>query len=58
MFEDLRAQATGNSPNKQGTHGSNDVNWLVFELLWRDFFRFVTKKYNTAQTPAAAPAMA
>eukprot|EP00854_Cymbomonas_tetramitiformis_P002823 gene2823-3619_t len=23
------------------------VNWLVFELLWRDFFRFISKKYGT-----------
>lgn len=30
------------------------TNWLVFELLWRDFFRFVTKKYAAdASLPAA-----
>lgn len=22
------------------------TNWLVFELLWRDYFRFMMKKYN------------
>ena len=28
--------------------GSNDSTyWLVFELLWRDFFRFMFKKYQT-----------
>ena len=28
--------------------GSNDSTyWLIFELLWRDFFRFMFKKYQT-----------
>lgn len=28
--------------------GANDSTyWLVFELLWRDFFRFMFKKYHT-----------
>ena len=28
--------------------GANDSTyWLVFELLWRDFFRFMFKKYQT-----------
>jgi deoxyribodipyrimidine photo-lyase len=28
--------------------GANDSTyWLVFELLWRDFFRFIFKKYQT-----------
>ncbi len=28
--------------------GANDsAYWLVFELLWRDFFRFMFKKYQT-----------
>lgn len=44
-----------------------DMQWLLYELLWRDFFRFVTKKYavtgigqrNTQAAPAtAAMAMA
>lgn len=27
--------------------GSNESTyWLVFELLWRDYFRFIMKKYN------------
>ena len=29
-------------------HEANDSTyWLVFELLWRDFFRFMFKKYQT-----------
>lgn len=29
-------------------NGANDSTyWLVFELLWRDFFRFMFKKYQT-----------
>jgi deoxyribodipyrimidine photo-lyase len=28
--------------------GANESTyWLVFELLWRDYFRFMMKKYNT-----------
>ena len=28
-------------------HGSNESTyWLVFELLWRDYFRFMMKKYH------------
>lgn len=38
-----------------------DMQWLLYELLWRDFFRFVTKKYAAAglgQRSTAAPATA
>ena len=30
------------------SYGANDSTyWLIFELLWRDFFRFMFKKYQT-----------
>jgi deoxyribodipyrimidine photolyase len=43
-----------------------DMQWLLYELLWRDFFRFITKKYavagvrqhGAAQAAPAAAAMA
>ncbi|KAF6260531.1 DNA photolyase [Scenedesmus sp. NREL 46B-D3] len=52
--------------------GPAGMQWLLFELLWRDFFRFITKKYTVTgmaqrlgtsssikEVPAtAAPAMA
>jgi len=52
--------------------GADGANWLVFELMWRDFFRFVTRKYSDvapaglaaggasalAHAPALAPALA
>lgn len=53
-----------------GTAGSSGTeqggtSWLLFELLWRDFFRFMTKKYAStglgaagAQRSAAAMAYA
>lgn len=54
--------------NGNGNSNGPNANWLVFELLWRDFFRFVTKKYTMAaangkaaagrKAAAAAPAMA
>jgi deoxyribodipyrimidine photolyase len=38
------------------------MQWLLYELLWRDFFRFITKKYAmtgaAAQTTPAAGAAA
>jgi len=33
------------------------LDWVVFELLWRDFFRFITKKYGH-QDENASPAIA
>lgn len=31
----------------EATHGANESTyWLVFELLWRDYFRFAMKKYK------------
>jgi hypothetical protein len=39
------------------------MQWLLYELLWRDFFRFITKKHAVTGlgqkgTAAAAPATA
>lgn len=32
----------------ENENGANDSTyWLIFELLWRDFFRFMFKKYQT-----------
>lgn len=34
--------------NYEKEHGANESTyWLVFELLWRDFFRFMFKKHQT-----------
>lgn len=61
MYEELkktiRAIPSGSAPkNGDGTSDAG-TNWLMFELLWRDFFRFVTKKYSSAQkTSEVAPA--
>ncbi|KAG2438806.1 hypothetical protein HXX76_005347 [Chlamydomonas incerta] len=38
--------------------GSSPANWLVFELLWRDFFRFVTQKHSASARLAAAKSAA
>lgn len=56
MFEDLKKSrsSAGVMPtlpvNTLGT-GNEDhrLNWVLFELLWRDFFRFITKKYGTEE---------
>ncbi|RWR94177.1 blue-light photoreceptor PHR2 [Cinnamomum micranthum f. kanehirae] len=64
MFEELKKSATrmipGGSTQKNGTGRiDNGMNWLMYELLWRDFFRFITKKYSSTKkkldaTPATA----
>lgn len=52
MFEDLQnsvkrdAKITASSSSVSSDNG---LNWLVFELLWRDFFRFITKKYAVSK---------
>ncbi|CAA7399892.1 unnamed protein product [Spirodela intermedia] len=57
MFDELKKTATrtisaASAPNKGG------MNWLMFELLWRDFFRFITKKYSSRKKVEAVPATA
>ncbi|GBG83833.1 hypothetical protein CBR_g37632 [Chara braunii] len=64
MYEDLKntkgAAARGiSSDGAWSTDESNGLNWLVFELLWRDFFRFITKKYGShRKDQELSPAMA
>lgn len=64
MFDELKKTATSisaASKRNDGESGSSGAgsNWLMFELLWRDFFRFITKKYSSAKKVVeAAPATA
>nr|XP_010921660.1 blue-light photoreceptor PHR2 [Elaeis guineensis] len=63
MYEELKKTATraisASSTPKTGAAADNGMNWLMFELLWRDFFRFITKKYSsTTKKIEAAPATA
>jgi deoxyribodipyrimidine photolyase len=40
--------------------GPAGMQWLLFELLWRDFFRFITKKYTVtgvAQRLGSSPSI-
>ncbi|XP_039128720.1 LOW QUALITY PROTEIN: blue-light photoreceptor PHR2 [Dioscorea cayenensis subsp. rotundata] len=65
MFDELKKSATRTmsmaSKPKNGT-GTDDtgMNWLLFELLWRDFFRFITRKYSSKKRKLepSAPATA
>ncbi|XP_042518092.1 blue-light photoreceptor PHR2-like [Macadamia integrifolia] len=62
MFDELKKSATRTitaaSTRKDGGSGSSDtgMNWLMFELLWRDFFRFITKKYSSTKKQLASAA--
>ncbi|KAE9618790.1 putative (6-4)DNA photolyase [Lupinus albus] len=64
MFDELKKTArtisSASNPNNGGSGSSkNGTDWLMFELLWRDFFRFITKKYSSAKKQLeAAPATA
>ncbi|KAJ4727695.1 Blue-light photoreceptor PHR2 [Melia azedarach] len=64
MFDELKKTATSISAAAKRNDGGSDSsatgsNWLMFELLWRDFFRFITKKYSSAKKLVeAAPATA
>ncbi|XP_021805119.1 blue-light photoreceptor PHR2 [Prunus avium] len=60
MFDELKKTANRTiSASSNRDDGGSGMNWLMFELLWRDFFRFVTKKYSSAKKQLdAAPATA
>ncbi|AQL06786.1 Blue-light photoreceptor PHR2 [Zea mays] len=54
MYEELKKHATraiSSESTPKNNDGTSDAgtNWLMFELLWRDFFRFITKKYSSVQ---------
>ncbi|KAF3436458.1 hypothetical protein FNV43_RR23550 [Rhamnella rubrinervis] len=50
MFDELKKTASRSiSASSNRNDGGSGMNWLMFELLWRDFFRFITKKYSSAK---------
>lgn len=59
MFEELKKTASnaisGANKNDDGGSSSTGANWLRHELLWRDFFRFITKKCSSS-VPQGSPA--
>ncbi|XP_059659564.1 blue-light photoreceptor PHR2-like [Cornus florida] len=60
MFDELKKSATSmiSAASNQKDGGSGGSNWLMYELLWRDFFRFVTMKCSSAKQLNAAPVTA
>ncbi|GLI65248.1 hypothetical protein VaNZ11_008735 [Volvox africanus] len=63
MFLEMKQQLGGQEPPKvppkpsqqqqqprqlAAAAANGPANWLVFELLWRDFFRFVSQKYTAS----------
>ncbi|CAH9098723.1 unnamed protein product [Cuscuta epithymum] len=60
MFDELKKSTSRKlsvaSNMKDGGNGGTGVNWLMYELMWRDFFRFITKKYSSARQNSTAPA--
>ncbi|XP_071716399.1 blue-light photoreceptor PHR2-like [Rutidosis leptorrhynchoides] len=48
MFDELKKSASRTiSAASNGTDDDGGMNWLMYELLWRDFFRFVTRKCSS-----------
>ncbi|TQE00351.1 hypothetical protein C1H46_014078 [Malus baccata] len=65
MFDELKktASRTISASSNRNDDGGSGMNWLMFELLWRDFFRFVTcssakKQLNAAPATASTGALA
>ncbi|KAK9057246.1 hypothetical protein SSX86_022081 [Deinandra increscens subsp. villosa] len=60
MFDELKKSAsrTISAASNQKDGGDSGMNWLMYELLWRDFFRFITKKYSSAKQNNPAPVTA
>lgn len=61
------AQQQQPGSSSSASKSTNRASWLQFELLWRDFFRFMTKRYSnvsgvqlggSAATPEVTPAAA
>ncbi|KAJ0871221.1 putative (6-4)DNA photolyase [Helianthus annuus] len=57
MFDELKKSAS-RTISASTNEKDGDMNWLMYELLWRDFFRFITKKYSSAKQNNAAPVTA
>ncbi|XP_073054130.1 blue-light photoreceptor PHR2-like [Primulina eburnea] len=63
MFVELKKSASSiisAVSDKKDGGGSSDtgMNWLMYELLWRDFFRFITRKYSCVKKHNDAPVTA
>ncbi|KAG6535648.1 blue-light photoreceptor PHR2-like [Zingiber officinale] len=61
IFEELKSRTISAASSRNNSPDSADGggNWLMFELLWRDFFRFVTMKCSSAtKMVQAAPSSA
>lgn len=59
MFDELKKTASRTiSASSKGKDDGDGMSWLTSELLWRDFFRFITKKYSSATKLESAPATA
>ncbi|XP_047329622.1 blue-light photoreceptor PHR2 [Impatiens glandulifera] len=56
MFDELKKNMSRTiSAASSENDDSVGTNWLMYELMWRDFFRFITKKYSSAKQVSGAP---
>ncbi|XP_076940733.1 blue-light photoreceptor PHR2-like [Bidens hawaiensis] len=60
VFDELKKSTSRTiSASSNGKDGDDSgMNWLMYELLWRDFFRFVTRKYSSSKQHNKAPVTA
>ncbi|XP_047335522.1 blue-light photoreceptor PHR2-like [Impatiens glandulifera] len=58
MFDELKknmSRTISAASSENDDSASVGTNCLMYELIWRDFFRFITKKYSCAKQVSGAP---
>lgn len=61
MFDELKknmSRTISAASSENDDNSAVGTNWLMYELMWRDFFRFITKKYSCAKQQSGAPVVA
>ncbi|KAG7672012.1 hypothetical protein Ndes2526B_g07033 [Nannochloris sp. 'desiccata'] len=54
----LDGKTAGDGEGVQTTAAGSSLQWVQFELLWRDFFRLLTKRHSEVVLPRAIDAVA
>ncbi|KAL8224827.1 hypothetical protein R6Q57_017384 [Mikania cordata] len=60
MYDELKKSSSRTiAAGSKGKDGDDSgMNWLMYELLWRDFFRFITRKYSSSKQHNKVPVTA
>ncbi|XP_076915844.1 blue-light photoreceptor PHR2-like [Bidens hawaiensis] len=56
VFDEFKKSASRTiSAGSSGKDGDSGMNWLMYELVWRDFFRFITRKCSSSKQRSSTP---